>query len=68
MSKRIIPISEVRQVLSLAREGKHLREIERLTGVSTNGITGICDRHWVRLVKAKRGPQKGFRDKQEVSQ
>ena len=58
MSKRIIPISEVRQVLSLAREGKHLREIERLTGVSTNGIMGIVARAGVKLKQVKRGPVK----------
>jgi transposase-like protein len=58
MSKRIIPDEEIRQVLTLARSGMHLRAIERATGVSTKGITGICDRAGVRLVKAKRGPQK----------
>jgi transposase-like protein len=58
MSKRIIPIEEKRQVLMLARSGMHLRAIKRATGVSTNGIMGICDRAGVRLVKAKRGPQK----------
>lgn len=62
MSKRIIPPSEVKHVLSLAREGHHLRAIERQTGVSTNGITGICDRAGVKLKQGKRGPVKTVKE------
>ena len=58
MSKRIITRDEISHVLRLARSGVYLREIERRTGISTNGITGICDRAGARLTKAKPGPQR----------
>lgn len=56
MAKRRISTDEVRHVLQLARDGKYLREIARLTGVSTTGVTGICARAGQRIKAGKRGP------------
>lgn len=58
MAKRRISEQEVSDVLRMARQGMHLRCIARFSGVSTTGVTGICDRAGLRLVKAKRGPAK----------
>ncbi len=56
MSKRNISNEEISHVLRLARNGSHLREIARLSGVSTTGVMGICARAGVRLRPGKRGP------------
>jgi hypothetical protein len=58
MPKRRISTEEVSHVLRLARQGNHLREIARLSGVSTSGVTGICARAGVYLKKVKPGPLK----------
>lgn len=56
MSKRRISREEITEVLALARAGVHGREIARRTTVSTQGVTGICARHGVKLSHGKRGP------------
>jgi hypothetical protein len=63
MAKRRISDEEIRHVIQLSRSGLYLREVARLTGVSTTGVTGICARAGIRINHGKRGPLRVLCDK-----
>jgi hypothetical protein len=57
MAFRVIPPSDLKQVLNLAKTGQHCLAISRATGISTTGVKHIAARHGITLTHGKTGPQ-----------
>lgn len=60
MARRTITQSEVAEVVKLAKDGKHLREICRLSGVSQSGVSRITAELGIRLARGKPGAVMDF--------